>query len=190
MIPITIRALTAALLPDYLHFFDHLAFVDNPHWASCYCYYYLANHDELNWQSRTGAANRAAMRGLIAANQAHGYLAYLGDAPVGWCHAGPRRYFAALDNDAELRVTDADEVGSIVCFIVARDYRQRGVATQLLTAACEGFAAQGLQVAEAYPRLGHASDAANYHGPVAMYLNAGFQIVREFRDVAVVRKTL
>lgn len=192
MAAITIQPLTAARLDDYLHFFDHLAFIDNPHWASCYCYFYLADHDEREWQSRTGAENRAAMQWLIASNRAHGYLAYLDDEPVGWCHAGPRAYFTALQNDAELRAADIDigEVGSIVCFIVARGYRQRGVATRLLDAACVDFKAQGLLVAEAYPRMGRTSDAGNHHGPLSMYLNAGFQIVREYRDVAVVRRTL
>ena len=35
---IAIQPLTKDLLPDWLDFFDNIAFADNPEWADCYCY--------------------------------------------------------------------------------------------------------------------------------------------------------
>jgi len=61
---ITIRPLTAASLPDFLHFFDHVAFSDNPKWASCYCHFPHADHSRVEWKTRGAEENRAAICGL------------------------------------------------------------------------------------------------------------------------------
>ena len=46
---IEVRALAAPLVSDFLSFFDTDAFADNPHWAGCYCYFYLADHEAKEW---------------------------------------------------------------------------------------------------------------------------------------------
>ena len=190
MTEIAIWTLTPDRVEDYLHFFDRDAFVDNPAWADCYCYFYLADRAARRWEDRTHDENRAAMETRIRSGQHHGYLAYVGGKVVGWCHAAPRVALPNLQLDAELRIDDVEHVGSIVCFIVAQGYRQQGVARSLLDAACEGFGQQGLSYAEGYPRKGKTSDAANYKGPLAMYQAAGFVPFREFDDFAIVRKVL
>jgi hypothetical protein len=45
-------------------------------------------------------------------------------------------------------------------------------------------------VVEAYPRKDTSGEAANYHGPLAMYLAAGFEPVKEEEGVVTVRKKL
>lgn len=184
---ITIRPLSPALLGDFLHFFDHDAFVDNPHWAKCYCFFNHAPHQTEDWESRTAAQNRASASQYIRERRMHGYLAYLSGKPVGWCNAAPRPNMTTLQDDAE---PDAYQIGSIVCFVVASPYRNQGVAAQLLYAACEGFRSQGLIFAEGYPRKDAASQAANYHGPLAMFLAAGFEPVAEKDGIVTVRKRL
>ena len=77
-----------------------------------------------------------------------------------------------------------------MCFIVAKAYRGTGVARRLLEAACAGFRNQGIDVVEAYPRKDTGDEAANYHGPLAMYLAAGFEPVKEKEGVVTVRKKL
>jgi ribosomal protein S18 acetylase RimI-like enzyme len=84
----------------------------------------------------------------------------------------------------------ADRIGAIVCFVVAKPHRGLGVAHHLLEAACEGFRQQGFEIVEAYPRKEAQGEAANYHGPLSMYLAAGFVPVRDAEGVVVVRKTL
>jgi len=78
--------------------------------------------------------------------------------------------------------------------VVAKEHRRRGIARQLLEAACEGFVAQGLVLAEAYVLKGVEGDAMNYPGPLSMYLAAGFERYRECScdgdDTIVVRKRL
>jgi len=43
---------------------------------------------------------------------------------------------------------------------------------------------------EAYPRKDIRDEAVNYHGPLAMYLAAGFEPVKEKEGVVTVRKKL
>ena len=70
-------------------------------------------------------------------------------------------------------------VGTILCFLVETSRRGRGIARQLLEAACDGLRKQGLRIAEANPRTASTSAAENHFGPLTMYLSAGFTIARE-----------
>ena len=184
-IPCDIRELTPGLLQEYLHFFDHDAFADNPRWASCYCYFPHAPHSLGNWDVNATEQNRAAVSARIRAGQMRGYLAYVNGHVMGWCNAAPRTEFTILDDEPQ-----AAKIGSIVCFVIAKPFRGRRIATRLLQAACNGFRHQGLEIAEAYPRAQAESQASNHPGPLAMYLAAGFERVRESDGSVIVRKAL
>jgi hypothetical protein len=73
---LSIHPLTPERLEDYLRFFDTQAFTDNPRWASCYCYYDLADPRQRKWEERSGEENRAAVSDRICRERMHGYLAY------------------------------------------------------------------------------------------------------------------
>jgi GNAT superfamily N-acetyltransferase len=190
MSEIVVQRLTPELLDDWLEFFDREAFADNPDWAGCYCYWFHADDDEKDWELRTPQENRAASIALIGEGRLRGYLAYVDGHPVGWCNAAPRLSIRNIANDEALAVDDAYEVGSIVCFVVAPAFRKQGVAATLLEAACAGFRDAGLRTAEAYPRRAATGDTHNYHGPLALYLNAGFKPYRELDDLTMVRREL
>jgi GNAT superfamily N-acetyltransferase len=179
-------------LDDFLRFFDHDAFMDNPDpdWASCYCFHHHFTGTPAEWVGRTAAQNRAAMSELVRDGQAHGWLAYVEGRPAGWCHAAPRLSLPALAADEELTTDDADTVGSIVCFVVAAPYRRQGIARQLLAAACDGFRQRGLALAEAYPAPAATSDARAHHGPLGLYLCNGFTVHRETARRVIVRRPL
>jgi GNAT superfamily N-acetyltransferase len=185
-----IRPLTVDLLPDWLHFFDHDAFADHPDWAGCYCYYFHADHSEKEWDARTAEENREASSALIRSGRLRGYLAYLDERPVGWCQAAPRSLIRNIAHDPRLSADEADDVGSMACFVVARPFRGMGVARQLLRAACDGFRTQGLRIAEGYPRVPAEGDAGNYHGPLALYLSLGFAPYAELEGITVVKRLL
>ena len=85
-----IRELAPELVNDYVTFFDHDAFGDNPSWAACYCYFNQAPHQFRNWDERTAAENRQAVSHLIGAGEMQGYLAYVEGKVIGWCNAGAR----------------------------------------------------------------------------------------------------
>ncbi len=183
-----IRPLGPERLDDFLQFFDREGFRDNPFWADCYCM--EAHVTETPGSRRYAEQNRREKSDLILRGQAHGYLAYAGGRPVGWCHAAPRLSLAGLMANEELRVEDLEGVGSVYCFVIAPPYRRQGLAARLLETACEGFRDQGLRVAEGYPPRETKSDAGGYHGTLAMYLAAGFQPHREDERRIIVRKVL
>lgn len=185
---VTVQQMRPELLKDFLRFFDGDAFADNPRWASCYCQCFYEDHSQINWKARTADENRAFACERIEKQRMQGYLAYVAGEPVGWCNAAPRRMITALANEP---IADADTVGTIMCFLVAPAFRGRGVASALLSAACAGLRAQGLEVAEANPRPNAAGPADNHFGPLAMYLSAGFRVQRTDSDGSVwVRKPL
>jgi GNAT superfamily N-acetyltransferase len=179
---VSIKALVPELQQDFLRFFDGSAFSDNPKWSSCYCQCFYEDHSVVKWSERTAPQNRALACQRIQSKSMQGYLAYSEGMPVGWCNAAPRNLLHALDDEPE---TDAQNIGTILCFLVEPSYRGRGVARQLLAAACDGLRQCGLRIVEANPRAKPTSAAENHFGPLNMYLSAGFTIYREDEDGSV-----
>ena len=188
--PPRIVSLTPAHTRDVLEFFDRDAFMDNPIWADCYCYFPHHEPDYEAWQRRTGEQNRADKRALIEQGKSQALLAYADGRMVGWCHAAPRITLPMFDRRPGFEADDAHRVGSIVCFIVAAPYRGQGIARSLMEAACEHLRAQGLAVAEAYPPKEAGSAARAHLGTVPMYEGAGFTHHREAGDTIIMRRSL
>ncbi len=185
---ISVSPLSPATLGDFLRFFDGPAFSDNPKWSFCYCQCFYEDHDRIVWRDRTAEQNRALACERAATGAMQGYLACVDGRPVGWCGAAPRRLFVALNDEP---TPDEEQVGAIMCFLVAPEYRGTGVARKLLAAACDGLRAQGVTIAEANPRPEASSAADNHFGPLRLYLSEGFQIHRTDTDGSVyVRKAL
>jgi GNAT superfamily N-acetyltransferase len=190
MSAVTICELTPELIDDYLSFFDGDAFSDNPDWAMCYCAFHHFPGTLSDWQKVTGQDTRSLISDLIRQGKPHGLLAYFEGRVVGWCNAAPRDMLPNITRFGQMQLDEADRVGAIACFVIARPHRRRGIARQLLDAACEMFRRQGLTTAEAYPGKGARSQAENYPGPLDMYLSAGFRVIREFERFCVVQKAL
>lgn len=184
MSDLIVRELTPSLRDDFLSFFDHVAFADNPDWGDCYCALYhfpnLGNKDE----------NRRTASSFIDERKLHGFLAYDDGKPVGWCNAASRNNYPALHWLMGAGPDRWERVGSIVCFVVAASHRNAGVASLLLNAACEWFFREGLEWAEAYPVKEPKAACYNFPGPLSMYLKAGFSKHRDADWYEVVRKRL
>jgi GNAT superfamily N-acetyltransferase len=181
---LTIRPVGPEIHDDVMHYFDLVAYADNPRWSKCYCMERLVD----DYPARTREQNRAERSRLIKSARANGLVAYRLNRVVGWCHAAPK---SELLDVPEPRDSD---VGAIVCFVVAPDARRQGIATALLEAACEQLRSRGMRVAEAYPLASGVEPSrwvfANYVGPLNMYLRAGFEIVARGDENCTVRKAL
>jgi GNAT superfamily N-acetyltransferase len=185
---LTIRRLAPELKEDFLQYFEGAAFADNPKWKSCYCQFLYVDHSVVSWSARTAEENRVAACDRIACKRMQGLLAYRNGQVVGWCNAAPR---LLLDSFADEPVPDAEHVGQITCFVVAREHRRTGVARVPLEEACAMLREQGLRVAEANPSRDASSDAENHFGPLSLYLSSGFSVVKEQEDgLVVVRRPL
>ncbi len=180
---IIVKELAPSLRDDFLYFFDKIAFADNPDWSDCYCsLYHFANHGKDETRQRSLK--------LVEEDRVHGFLAYDNGKPIGWCNAARRTNYPALHWLMGPGPEKWEKVGSIVCFIVASTHRNQGVASQLLTTACDKFRKEGLEYAEAYPVKKPVSDAYNFPGPLAMYEKAGFRTHHDAGWYLIVRKIL
>jgi ribosomal protein S18 acetylase RimI-like enzyme len=167
-----------------MHYFDLVAYADNPNWSRCFCMERLVE----DYEHRTKQQNRASRSELILAAKANGLVAYRLGRVVGWCHAAPKSQLKSVPGDL------ASDVGAIVCFVVAPDQRRQGIATQLLDAAVAHLRSRSMKTAEAYPRRGEIDPArwvwSQYVGPLSMYEKAGFEIAETRDDFCIVRKQL
>jgi len=195
---IDVERLTPARRDDFLRFFDHergAAFADNPRWAKCYCHYYHVPK-AIEWSSLDGAANRMAMTARIDVAEMEGFLAYAAGEVVGWVNAQPWHKLPHACARLGVAPPELDvpphEAAAIVCFVVAPPWRGRGVAKALLDGALASFAARGIRVVDAFPwKAGDSTTPTDhYHGPLSLFLAAGFTAMSEERDLTTVRKRL
>ncbi len=182
---VEIHQATSERIDDVLEFFDCEGFAGKPEWAACYC---VAHHVGEGGPEWCRDRNRAMLADRIKHETTTGFVAYADGKVAAWCNASPRSQFvhyAGRDDQ------DDAKVGSIVCFVVAPPYRRHGLAAKLLDAACSSFVERGLNAAEAYPNKEPLDDNSAYHGPLSMYLEAGFTEVGPLDEhLTVVRKAL
>lgn len=177
-----VHRVTGDRVDDLLNFFDRDGFAGNPGWASCYCVFYHQDDPELN-AHRAWKQNRAQIEQRLRDGTTVGFLAYADGRPAGWCNASPRSAYPI-----RRKGQGDDEVGVVACFVIAPAYRRHGVARALLEAAVENFKKSGMKRVEAHPVLGTDADAPNYHGPLPLYIEAGFkEAERDERTVLVVK---
>ncbi len=186
---IEIKKLTADMAADYLHFFDDIAFCDNPDWSACYCCFYHFPAGQ-GWKNRAGSENRELAAERIAAGSLNGFIAYIDSEPAGWVNAGNIRNYIRLTEDEDIQTGAGQKKAAIVCFVIDPSHRGKGIASALLKTACEDFEQQGYELIEVYPRKETRTVASKYHGTVNMYERNGFSIVREFDDVYIMQKIL
>ena len=184
--PIEVHRATPDRIPDTLDYFDTTAFADYPIWAACYCQCHHVAPEE--WPSRDRAQNRAGLIERLEAQTTRGYLACIDGKVAGWCNAAERAAYPHYE--AVSPPADGRRVGAIVCFVIASPYRRHGVARALLEAAMENFRTGGFDIVEAYPRRETEDSQDAYHGPLKLYLDAGFAQVGEGERWVIVRKEL
>jgi len=181
---VAIRPVTPDQHDAVMHYFDMVAYADNPNWAKCFCMERLVD----NYEQRTKEQNRAARSELLLSAKANGLVAYRLGRVVGWCHAAPKSELVTVPGERSA------DVGAIVCFVVAPDQRRQGIATHLLEAALEYLRSRGMKTAEAYPWAGDVDPSrwvwSQYVGPLSMYLREGFEVTEKQDDFCIVRKTL
>jgi len=162
---------------------------------SCWCMYYRqSGAGPTPSEGQTEAeCNRGALKALIEAGCAPGLIAYLDALPVGWVSLGPREEFTRLARSPVMKPVDELPVWSIVCFVVAAEYRGRGVARGLLAGAIHYARSRGAPWLEAYPvdKPGPCADDSLWFGSASMYLRAGLiEVARRKPERPVLRLRL
>jgi len=175
-----IHPLTLTRIPDLA-----LLFGEGGDAKWCWCTYFRVRGR--NWTNSSPDENRAILRAAAPERDedpeapAPGLVAYDDGHPVGWTSLGPRGDYERLAYSRVLAPVDDTPVWSIVCFVVGRRSRGKGVGRALLTAAIEYARARGATTLEAYPvgspDGGRVRAANAYAGPLSMFEHAGFTAV-------------
>ncbi len=79
---------------------------------------------------------------------------------------------------------------SIFCFLVAPEFRRKGITKLLLEHVCQDAADEGFDFIEAYPLKEYINEAKDFIGPVKLFKKNGFTIHGETEDKFVMRKSL
>jgi GNAT superfamily N-acetyltransferase len=177
-VALDIRPLTPARLPDLAELFEQGG---DPKW--CWCAYFRIRG--FDFSSGGKARHRKVMETAAAENakegRAPGLVAYDANEAVGWISIGPREDYERLAHSTVLKPIDDKPVWSIVCFVVGRRSRGRGVARTLLKAGIDYARDHGARMLEGYPvdvPDGKRVDSGSvYRGTLTMFERAGFKVV-------------
>ena len=184
-----IHALTAARLPDLASLFEQGG---DPKW--CWCAFYRVRG--LTWANSSPADNREVLEKAVRtdARQGHapGLVAYRDGEAVGWVSLSPREEYERLEHSKVLARIDDKPVWSIVCFVVGRKARGKGVASALLDAAIDYAREHGARLLEAYPvdtSGGRVPAAEAFKGTLGMFERTGFRVaeLRQANEASPVR---
>ena len=162
----------------------------DPRW--CWCAFWRLRSKD--WIATSPAKNRRRLRDLADRDPAPGLVALEGDRAVGWVSLGPREGYERLEHSKVRPRLDDQPVWSVVCFVVSKGARGRGIGRGLLEAAVGYAREHGAPALEAYPVApdGERVAAAKaYTGVLSMFQDAGFREVRSVESPsATVRRTI
>ena len=195
---LTVKPLTADLIPTYLDFFDNRAFADADSNGPCYCTCPTQTSEEIDKMVSEfsgevkGTIRRHAVK-MSSEGRISGYLAFDGDTVVGWCNARDLRSYV---NNRYQFVPDfawENTIGktmSVVCFSIAPEYRSRGVSTALLERVIADAREKGFEAVEGYAHTQKGREDYDFKGPTRLYEKLGFVPAAEHDGVVVMRKSL
>jgi GNAT superfamily N-acetyltransferase len=117
--------------------------------GGCWCMWWRLKRSQ--FEKQKGEENRKALKEIVDSGEVPGLIAYREGRPIAWCSLGPRENFPVLGRSRILKPVDDQPVWSVVCFFVAKPFRQKGITLKLLKAAQEYARKQGASIIEGYP---------------------------------------
>lgn len=193
---ITIQQLTPTLADAYFDFFENRAFTDNSPYR-CYCQIYQMTKEQakavLDNADGTdiGRLSREVAGRQIESGALQGYLAFDGGLAIGWCNCNAKSNFPLESSTGDRFYAPPEKrEKAVVCFEIAPEYRQRGVATALLQQVVADAKAEGYMAVEGFPVVRNERYEWDCAGPVRLYEKAGFSKVLEKDGRAVMRLEL
>jgi GNAT superfamily N-acetyltransferase len=165
-------------------------------YAGCWCMFWRL--DRKAFKALKGDGTKAVLQEMTCENKVPGFLAYQDGRAVGWCSAGPRENYAALENSRILQRVDDQPVWSVVCFFVDKAGRGRGVMNALLRGVVNYAGQQDSRIVEGYPiDMQHPKLAgqklasyAGYMGIASVYRDVGFVEVGRASETQLIMRYL
>ena len=145
--------------------------------GGCWCMFWKLRGKA--YEESRGMENRQMHKTMVTAGTITGLLAYLHGEVVGWVAVEPRAAYEKLAYSRSLRPVDAQEVWSITCFFVAKKFRHKGIAVELIKAAVEHVRHHGGGIVEGYPVDAKENSPAPFvfTGTASAFRKAGFKEV-------------
>lgn len=180
-------------IEDYLSIFDKVSSSG----VVCYCTHWNMTQEEIDRNIMAPAKNNVAPISqisrevaveMIHADKIHGYLAYEGEDPVGWCNCDDRENYVFLARHVSAGAVE-EKIKSIVCLKVVSEKDFFQVGSVLLESVCKLSKAEGYSFIEVYPHKG-AMICANFDSALQVYLANGFKLLSMENGAAVLRKNL
>jgi GNAT superfamily N-acetyltransferase len=178
-----IKAMKYENASDWFDFFDNRAFADHQDWKGCYCTEPFT--PRLKQYDCKSPVRKEYAKWLIDKRMMKGYLAYESGKVIGWCNVNMKSALPKYNDFSE----ENENVMSIACFTVQKEYRRKGIAQKILNRIIKDAQENGVKVIEAYPRIKAQTEYGNFRGPYSMYEKNGF-ISEKINGVNVVRKYL
>jgi len=141
-------------------------------------YYRLSKPDYHEGKANDG--NKEAMQNLVMNNFPTGILGFYDGKPIAWCAFAPREHFLKLEKSRVHKRIDDQEVWSIPCFFIAKEFRRLGVTVELLKAVIKYAKENGIKIIEAYPTIPTKETLPDSFAWIGLYKSferSGFEIV-------------
>lgn len=178
---------------DYLRIFDR----DNSGSVVCYCTQWNMAQEEIDRRIIEPVKNNVAPLSQIAREVAmemihvdkiHGYIAYEGKDPVGWCNCDDKRNYNFLARHISVG-SEKERIKSIVCLKVIGEKDYFEVGSELLKSVCKLSKAEGYSFIEVYPHDG-AMICTDFDSAMQLYRANGFKSLSKKNGEAILRKEL
>ena len=178
---------------DYFRIFDQ----ENSGSVVCYCTQWNMTQEEIDRRIIEPVKNNVAQLSqisrdvaveMVCADKIHGYLAYEGQLPVGWCNCDDKGNYSFLARHVSAG-SEKEKIKSIVCLKVAEDKDFFEVGSALLESVCKLSKAEGYSFIEVYPHEG-AMICADFDRALQLYLANGFELLSMKNCEAILQKKL
>lgn len=143
--------------------------------AGCFCMFYRLKSSE--FKETQGEANKTLMKEIIDSGTVPGLIGYRDEVPVGWVQVGPRDSYGRLQRSRVTKPLDDRPAWAVTCFVIPKEHRRTGVATELLQGAVSYARSQGAELMEGYPmepRTDEVPDFWSWMGFASMFTSCGF----------------
>jgi len=147
--------------------------------GNCWCMYYRLKKQEFV-QGKKNEGNKQAMKKLVWEGRPTGFLAFHEGRAIAWCAFAPRQDFIKLEKSRVHKRIDDRPVWSIPCLFIAKEFRKKGISSELLTALIKYAKKKKIKTLEAYPLIPTQKklpDAFAWIGFYKSFAGAGFEIV-------------
>lgn len=147
--------------------------------GNCWCMYFRLSKTDFT-EGKQNDGNKESMKELVWAGRPTGIIGSYEDQPIAWCAFAPREDHMKLENSRVHKRIDNEDVWSLTCFFIDRNFRRMGVSVAMLKGVIEIARQQKIKIIEAYPTIptkDQLPDSFAWIGLYKSFERAGFTIV-------------